>query len=303
MLSTVSSSVHGQTGSLAILKTMEKEDVQESSQLASGTFPPSLSDQPMVITKNGKSATMSNIITVPRSSTHPLNNYPARNTRPEALPKSKLPRRTAESSVHKVSPEKQPILLERTPLQHLTAKSSRHDSFDSKKETKKGWFEFQVTDAKQDTGAYSSGHGSDENGSIYSRPPLTLLSPRSNRPRNRESFSASSGYESATGADVVKNYGSLSKRRFFDLSQAHSSNKHTLLDKRVNLMIKRQNRLRDDLRDAKRLLGVADEHFLTASTSSLQGATLLEALTQETRILEKRLVACRNHAMIVTCLL
>lgn len=52
------------------------------------------------------------------------------------------------------------------------------------------------------------------------------------------------------------------------------------MDKRVNLMIRRQNRLRDDLRDAKRLLGVADEHFLTASTSNLQGATLLEALTQ-----------------------
>ncbi|VDK72730.1 unnamed protein product, partial [Onchocerca ochengi] len=161
-----------------------------------------------------------------------------------------------------------------------------------------------VTDAKQDTGAYSSGHGSDENGSIYSRPPLTLLSPRSNRPRNRESFSASSGYESATGVDVVKNYGSLSKRQLLELSRTHSSNKHALLmDKRVNLMIRRQNRLRDDLRDAKRLLGVADEHFLTASTSNLQGATLLEALTQETKILEKRLIACRNHAMIVTCLL
>lgn len=52
---------------------------------------------------------------------------------------------------------------------------------------------------KQDNGTYSSGHGSDENGSIYSRPPLTLLSPRANRPRNRESFSASSGYESASG--------------------------------------------------------------------------------------------------------
>lgn len=60
---------------------------------------------------------------------------------------------------------------------------------------------------KQDSGAYSSGHGSDENGSIYSRSLLTLLSPRSNRPRNRESFSASSGYESATGVDVGKNYG------------------------------------------------------------------------------------------------
>ncbi|VBB31285.1 unnamed protein product [Acanthocheilonema viteae] len=316
MLSSSSSGGYGQT---AALKTIEKQDVQESNQLASSSFPPSLLDQPMIIVKNGNSIAMSSTTTVPRSTTHPLNNYTAKNNRPEALLKSKLPRRTGENSIRKVSPEKQPVLLERTPLQYFgAAKSSRRDSFDSKKETKKGKRIIErrnstdanqrttnfVTDAKQDTGAYSSGHGSDENGSIYSRPPLTLLSPRSNRPRNRESFSASSGYESATGVDVVKNYGSLSKKRLLELSQTYSSNKHALLmDKRVNLMIRRQNRLRDDLHEAKRLLGVADEHFLTASTSSLQGATLLEALTQETRILEKRLIACRNHAMIVTCLL
>uniref|UniRef100_A0A1I8EQ79 Kinesin motor domain-containing protein n=1 Tax=Wuchereria bancrofti TaxID=6293 RepID=A0A1I8EQ79_WUCBA len=309
MLSSGSSGGYGQANSFAILKTTEKQDTNENNQLKSGTFPPPLLDQPMAIMKNSNSIPMSSTTTVPRSSTHPLNNCPAKNNRSEALTKSKLPRRTAESSVRKVSPEKKPILLERAPLQYFTNKSSRRDSLDSKKETKKGKRIIErrnssdanqrtttfITDAKQDTGAYSSGHGSDENGSIYSRPLLTLLSPRSNRPRNRESFSASSGYESATGVDVVKNNGSLSKRRLFE---------HALLmDKRVNLMIRRQNHLRDDLREAKRLLGVADEHFLTASTSSLQGATLLEALTQETRILEKRLIACRNHVMIVTCLL
>ncbi|CAG9533373.1 unnamed protein product [Cercopithifilaria johnstoni] len=325
MLSSVSSGGYGQTSSLTVLKATEKEDVRESNKLASSTFSPSLLDQPTVIMKNSSNIAMSNSTAVSRSSTHPLNNYSPSSNRPEVLLKSKLPRRTAENNIRKVSPEKQSMLLERTPLQYLAAKSSRRDSFDSKKETKKGKRIFErrnstdanqrtinfvpspysmVTNAKQDTGAYSSGHGSDENGSIYSRPPLTLLSPRSNRPRNRESFSASSGYESATGVDAVKNYGSFSKKRLFELSQIHSSNKHALLmDKRVNLMIRRQNRLRDDLHDAKRLLGVADEHFLTASTSNLQGATLLEALTQETRILEKRLIACRNHAMIVTCLL
>ncbi|VDO22545.1 unnamed protein product [Brugia timori] len=315
MLSSGSSGGYGQPNSFAILKTIEKQDTNENNQLKSGTFPPPLLDQSMVIMKNSNSIPMSSTTTVPRSSTHPLNNCLAKNNRSEALTKSKLPRRTAES---KVSPEKQPMLLERTPLQYFTNKSSRRDSLDSKKEAKKGKRIIErrnssdanqrtttfVTDAKQDTGAYSSGHGSDENGSIYSRPLLTLLSPRSNRPRNRESFSASSGYESATGVDVVKNYGSLSKRRLFEVSRTYSSNKHSLLmDKRVNLIIRRQNHLRDDLREAKRLLGVADEHFLTASTSSLQGTTLLEALTQETRILEKRLIACRNHAMIVTCLL
>lgn len=69
-----------------------------------------------------------------------------------------------------------------------------------------------MTDAKQDNGAYSSGHGSDENGSIYSRLPVTVLSSRANRPRNRESFSASSGYESASGDG--KNHGNLEIRLF-----------------------------------------------------------------------------------------
>lgn len=52
------------------------------------------------------------------------------------------------------------------------------------------------------------------------------------------------------------------------------------MERRIAQVIARQNRLREELREAKRLLGVADEHFLTASSSNLQGATLLEALTQ-----------------------
>lgn len=58
--------------------------------------------------------------------------------RPEASLKSKLPRRTAENSIRKVPLEKQPVLLERIPLQYFATKSSCRDSFDSKKETKKG---------------------------------------------------------------------------------------------------------------------------------------------------------------------
>lgn len=45
-------------------------------------------------------------------------------------------------------------------------------------------------------------------------------------------------------------------------------------------MITRQKQLKDELRDSKKLLGLVDEPFITATTSSLQGITLLEALTQ-----------------------
>uniref|UniRef100_A0A915PV57 Plus3 domain-containing protein n=1 Tax=Setaria digitata TaxID=48799 RepID=A0A915PV57_9BILA len=323
MVSSGSSGGYMQASSFSVLKTAEKDETHEASNLLLSAL-----EKPM---EHFNSVDTSNAATVPRSNTHPLNNCSVKNSnRLEAFPKSKLPRRTSEVSACKVAPEKPSVLPERTSVQYLT-RSSRRDSLDSKRETKKGceskddqcctialfngMFFFLVTDVKQDTGAYSSGHGSDENGSIYSRPLLSLLSPRSNRPRNRESFSASSGYESATGVDVAKNYGSLSRRRLFELSRAQFSDKasfflydvlflqflnilnnfittclkpqHTsLMDRRINLMIRRQNRLHDDLRDAKRLLGVADEHFLTASASSLQGATLLEALTQEKSLRE-----------------
>ncbi|VDM93790.1 unnamed protein product, partial [Onchocerca ochengi] len=139
MISSGSSVGYAQTNSFTVLKTIEKEDIPENSQISSNIIQPSSLDQPMIMTKNNNNVTVNNITTtVPRSNTHPLNNYVAKNNRPEMLSKSKLPRRTAEVSIRKVSPEKQSMLLERTlPLQYF-AKSSRRDSFDAKKETKKG---------------------------------------------------------------------------------------------------------------------------------------------------------------------
>ena len=63
----------------------------------------------------------------------------------------------------------------------------------------------KVTTAKPASGTYSSGHGSDEtgsnkngqNGNNASMPQTNNFLGSKNRPRNRESFSASSGYESA----------------------------------------------------------------------------------------------------------
>ncbi|VDN06338.1 unnamed protein product, partial [Thelazia callipaeda] len=305
-------------------RSAEKEDTVENSKvvIATNAISPSSEHLSVIMKSNDSSITVCKAATVPRSITHPLSS-----NRSETTLKSKLPRRVSEGNTKKaVSPDKQITLPEHTGLQTHNTKNTHRDLLDSKKDIKKGKRLTErrssedadrrtmhsiipspysrITDAKKDTGTYSSGHGSDENGSIYSKPPLTLLSPRCNRPRNRESFSASSGYESATGVDIAKNRGSFPKRRLFKLSWTNSSEKFTLpVEKQISTMISKQNRLRDDLRDAKHLLGVADEHFLTASTSTLQGATLLEALTQETKILEKRLIACRNHAMIVTCLL
>uniref|UniRef100_F1KU69 Kinesin-like protein vab-8 n=1 Tax=Ascaris suum TaxID=6253 RepID=F1KU69_ASCSU len=243
-------------------------------------------------------------------------------SRTDVLAKSKLPRRTEGSFSSKTSAEwpHSPPEMEQSPVH--TARIIRRETPEGKKETKKGKRVTErrnsnesetkaqsipspyskVTEAKHDSGAYSSGHGSDENGSVYSRPHVTLLSPRANRPRNRESLSASSGYESASGDN--KSYAALSKKRPIEPKKNRQVEERvTLMEKRINAMIAHQKRLRDELYEAKHLLGVNDESFISASNSALQGSTLLEALTQETKILEKRLIACRNHTMLVTCLL
>ncbi|VDM45568.1 unnamed protein product [Toxocara canis] len=242
--------------------------------------------------------------------------------RMEPIQKSKLPRRTEGCSSSKTSTDwpHSPSELESSQVQG--AKITRRETPEGKKEIKKSKRSTErrnsnesetktqnipspyskVTEAKHDSGAYSSGHGSDENGSVYSRPHVTLLSPRANRPRNRESLSASSGYESASGDN--KNCGALSKKRPIEPKKSRQADERiAIVEKRINTMIAHQKRLREQLREAKHFLGVTDESFVSASNSTLQGSTLLEALTQETKILEKRLIACRNHAMIVTCLL
>uniref|UniRef100_A0A915BEM8 Kinesin motor domain-containing protein n=1 Tax=Parascaris univalens TaxID=6257 RepID=A0A915BEM8_PARUN len=258
---------------------------------------------------------------VTRQIAQQITKFNAKTNRADVLSKSKLPRRTEGSFSSKTPVEwpHSPPEVEQSPAH--TARIIRRETPEGKKEIKKSKRVTErrnsnesetkaqnipspyskITEAKHDSGAYSSGHGSDENGSVYSRPHATLLSPRANRPRNRESLSASSGYESASGDN--KSYALSKKRPIEPKKNRQVEERVTVMEKRINAMIAHQKRLRDELYEAKNLLGTSDESFISASNSALQGSTLLEALTQETKILEKRLIACRNHTMLVTCLL
>ncbi|KAK0410279.1 hypothetical protein QR680_005038 [Steinernema hermaphroditum] len=178
----------------------------------------------------------------------------------------------------------------------------------------------KVTNAKTvDTGAYSSGHGSDETGSVvHCRPSAAsganggVLSGTSSRARNRESFSASSGYESA-------DYGRYkSKGNSFDAklvklpvlnakppkpitSQAPTSPQTQAV---IDHLYARRAHLQAELSAAKRRIGAAeelsraDDHY-----ADLNPETVLETLSQETRILEKRIAACQSHVLLVTSFL
>ncbi|GMT11059.1 hypothetical protein PFISCL1PPCAC_2356, partial [Pristionchus fissidentatus] len=148
----------------------------------------------------------------------------------------------------------------------------------------------KITPARLPSGAESSGRGSDDNGS-------SVVSGK--KINKRESYSASSGYESATG-----------DYRYY--SRNDKNDRFRVIEKRCGIAAKESDRLREkqrllqqDLRDAKERIGERVEEWRGSleGKSALSHTTLLDTLMQENRILEKRLVACQNHTMLVTSLL
>ncbi|KAL6740880.1 hypothetical protein Aduo_014188 [Ancylostoma duodenale] len=147
----------------------------------------------------------------------------------------------------------------------------------------------KVTDPRLVDGPPSSGRGSDDAASQC-------------REKKRQSYSASSGYESAAGDYHAAYY--LRKDTRFD--------KRKVVDKRLGLgreadnLREQQRRLKKELQEAKAIIGqVDDARAICHDTkhSGISQATLVDTLKQENRILEKRLTACRNHTMFVTTFL
>ncbi|CAJ0592056.1 unnamed protein product [Cylicocyclus nassatus] len=147
----------------------------------------------------------------------------------------------------------------------------------------------KVTDPRLVDGPPSSGRGSDDNASQC-------------KEKKRQSYSASSGYESAAGDYHAAYY--LRKDARFD--------KRKVVDKRLGLgreadnLREQQRRLKKELQEAKAIIGqVDDARAICHDTkhSGISQATLVDTLKQENRILEKRLTACRNHTMFVTTFL
>ncbi|CAI4222873.1 unnamed protein product [Auanema sp. JU1783] len=146
----------------------------------------------------------------------------------------------------------------------------------------------KVTSPRLGNGPSSSGRGSDagEDSAVQKN-------------RKRQSYSASSGYESGAG-----DYHTYHKDSRFD--------KLRVFDKRLNLgreadnLRESQRQLKNDLTVAKQRIGqIDDARMISLDTkhSGISQATLVDTLMQENRILEKRLVACQNHIMLVTSFL
>ncbi|EPB71730.1 hypothetical protein ANCCEY_09175 [Ancylostoma ceylanicum] len=139
-----------------------------------------------------------------------------------------------------------------------------------------------VTDPRLVDGPPSSGRGSDDAASQC-------------REKKRQSYSASSGYESA--ADLRKD-SRFDKRKVVD--------KRLGLGREADNLREQQRRLKKELQEAKAIIGqVDDARAICHDTkhSGISQATLVDTLKQENRILEKRLTACRNHTMFVTTFL
>ncbi|WKY11698.1 hypothetical protein Q1695_003346 [Nippostrongylus brasiliensis] len=147
----------------------------------------------------------------------------------------------------------------------------------------------KVTDPRLVDGPPSSGRGSDDAASQY-------------REKKRQSYSASSGYESAAGEYHAAYY--LRKDSRFD--QRKAVDKRLGLGREADTLREQQRRLRKELQEAKAIIGQVDDARAIChdnKTSGISQATLVDTLRQENRILEKRLTACRNHTMFVTTFL
>ncbi|KAE9419509.1 hypothetical protein Angca_009848, partial [Angiostrongylus cantonensis] len=147
----------------------------------------------------------------------------------------------------------------------------------------------KVTDPRLVDGPPSSGRGSDDAASQC-------------REKKRQSYSASSGYESAAG-DYHAAY-HLRKDSRFD--QRKVVDKRLGLGREADGLREQQRLLRKELQDAKALIGQVDDARAIChdtKTIGISQATLVDTLRQENRILEKRLTACRNHTMFVTTFL
>ncbi|GMR59363.1 hypothetical protein PMAYCL1PPCAC_29558, partial [Pristionchus mayeri] len=123
----------------------------------------------------------------------------------------------------------------------------------------------KVTPARVHSGAESSGRGSDDNGS-------SLVSGKKNK---RESYSASSGYESATG-----------DYRYY--SRNEKNDRFRVIEKRCGMAARESDKLREkqrklqmDLREAKERIGERVEEWgELEGKSALSHTTLLDTLMQ-----------------------
>ncbi|PIO53716.1 hypothetical protein TELCIR_24939, partial [Teladorsagia circumcincta] len=96
----------------------------------------------------------------------------------------------------------------------------------------------------------------------------------------------------------------LCKDSRFD--QRKAVDKRLGLGREADTLREQQRRLRKELQEAKAVIGQVDDARAIChdtKTTGISQATLVDTLRQENRILEKRLIACRNHTMFVTTFL
>ncbi|CEF69501.1 Kinesin-like protein CG14535 [Strongyloides ratti] len=173
----------------------------------------------------------------------------------------------------------------------------------------------------------SSGHGSDEaeasttfksssNGlssgnnlsPVFSKTPNIGAS--GSKGKNRESFSASSGYESADYQNIHYNFKHLNIKQ---LKRTSTSN-NIFIDGYANETIKmikdEQETLKKELKEAQQriqIFGSPEEEEMSLSDEKVfddvDKDTIIQTLLTENKVLRKRILAARNHVMMITSFL
>uniref|UniRef100_A0A0N5A653 Kinesin motor domain-containing protein n=1 Tax=Parastrongyloides trichosuri TaxID=131310 RepID=A0A0N5A653_PARTI len=199
----------------------------------------------------------------------------------------------------------------------------------------------KITNAKMvdfNNSTVSSGHGSEEitnntaaspsiNGSVS--PPV--FSPKAinnggfnnnnssiNKSKNRESFSASSGYESADYLNIHYNLKSLNIKNINNKKLENSKDICPVdvdcssfpINTTIKVIKDEQETLKKELKEAQQRIhihGDGEEEEMTLSDEKvfedMDKDTIIQTLLTENKVLRKRILAARNHVMMVTSFL
>uniref|UniRef100_A0A0N5C219 Kinesin motor domain-containing protein n=1 Tax=Strongyloides papillosus TaxID=174720 RepID=A0A0N5C219_STREA len=131
-----------------------------------------------------------------------------------------------------------------------------------------------------------------------------------NKGKNRESFSASSGYESADYQNIHYNLKHLNIKPLKRTSTFNSIQLDGYANETIKMIKDEQETLKKELKEAQKrikVFGSPEEEEMSLSDErvfeDVDKDTIIQTLLTENKVLRKRILAARNHVMMVTSFL
>uniref|UniRef100_A0A0K0DY10 Kinesin motor domain-containing protein n=1 Tax=Strongyloides stercoralis TaxID=6248 RepID=A0A0K0DY10_STRER len=156
---------------------------------------------------------------------------------------------------------------------------------------------------------FSNGISSENNLSpVFSKTPNICIS--GSKGKNRESFSASSGYESADYQNIHYNLKNLNLKQLKRTSISNNIFIDCYANETIKMIKDEQEILKKELKEAQQriqIFGSPEEEEMSLSDEKIfddvDKDTIIQTLLTENKVLRKRILAARNHVMMITSFL